>query len=54
MRLSTIIGFTTSVAACAAAPVMSSPWKRADNMTAPTDVEVLQYALTLENLEAAF
>lgn len=27
---------------------------RAVNMTAPTDVEVLQYALTLENLEAVF
>jgi hypothetical protein len=54
MRFSTIIGATGLMATCAAAPVLSSPWKRADNMTAPTDVEVLQYALTLENLEAAF
>jgi len=54
MKLSIIAYTIASLVACSAAPVAMNPWKRADNSSAPTDVEVLQYALTLENLEAAF
>ena len=54
MKLSSAIFAIASLVACSAAPVEHSYAKRADNSTGPTDVEVLQYALTLENLEAAF
>lgn len=50
-----LLALASLVAACmsAASPVTSNPFKR-QGAAAPTDLQVLQYALTLENLEAEF
>lgn len=53
MKSSTIASLALAVPAVLAAPTINNPFKRA-NMTSPTDVQVLQYALTLEHLEATF
>jgi len=49
-----LLALAALASACAsvASPVLSNPFKR--QASGPTDIQVLQYALTLENLEAAF
>lgn len=50
-----LLALAALASACAsvASPVLSNPFKR-QAAGGPTDIQVLQYALTLENLEAAF
>jgi hypothetical protein len=52
MKLTQILIVLGSAALAVAKPVMHNPFKRANMTVMPTDTQVLQYALTLENLEA--
>ena len=54
MKLATITYAAAWASVCSAVPVTVNNWMRDNSTGSPTDVEVLQYALTLENLEAAF
>ena len=56
MKFTTVASALLGASAALAAPARSNPFKRAGNMLAdaPTDTQVLQYALTLEHLEATF